>query len=101
MQYFVIGDEDTVLGFGMVGVDGKTVSTKQEAEDAFNIAIKNGNIGIIIITERVAELIRHLVDRYIFTENFPLIVEVPDRNGPISGKPGIREMVNIAIGIKL
>jgi vacuolar-type H+-ATPase subunit F/Vma7 len=41
------------------------------------------------------------VDRYLFTEMFPLIVEIPDRKGPLAGKPGIREMVNIAIGIKL
>jgi len=101
MQYFVIGDEDTVLGFGMVGVKGKIVNTKQEAEDAFRTALENSETGIIIITERVAELIRHMVERYVFTEQFPLIVEIPDRNGPVSDKPGIREMVNMAIGIKL
>ena len=50
---------------------------------------------------RVADLIRPQVDRFIFTRNFPLIVEIPDRQGPLSGKPGIREMVNQAIGIKL
>jgi len=41
------------------------------------------------------------VDRYMFTQSFPLIVEVPDRLGPVAGKAGIREMVNQAIGIKL
>jgi len=55
----------------------------------------------VIITERVAELIRPLVDRYVFAQSFPLIVEIPDRLGPVAGRPGTREMVNQAIGIKL
>ncbi|MBN1696378.1 MAG: V-type ATP synthase subunit F [Spirochaetales bacterium] len=101
MKYFVIGDEDTVLGFGMVGVRGAVVTNGREAEDAFNEALKETDVGIVIITERIAELIRPLVDRYLFTEKFPLIVEIQDRKGPVAGKPGIREMVNMAIGIKL
>ncbi|MBN2533210.1 MAG: V-type ATP synthase subunit F [Spirochaetales bacterium] len=101
MNYFVIGDEDTVLGFGLVGVKGSTVQDKEQAEEAFRTALEDKDTGIIIITERIAELIRHLVDRYLFTERFPLIVEIPDREGPVTGKPNIREMVNVAIGIKL
>jgi V/A-type H+-transporting ATPase subunit F len=101
MKYYVIGDEDTVLGFGMVGVRGKMVSGPQEAERAFRSALENKEIGIVIITERAAEFIRPAIDRFLFTENFPLIVEIPDRMGPVSGRPSIREMVNTAIGIKL
>jgi V/A-type H+-transporting ATPase subunit F len=101
MNYFVIGDEDTVLGFGLVGVKGSTVRNKDEARAAFQSALSEKDTGIVIITEQIAELIRPLVDRYLFTERFPLIVEIPDREGPLSGKPNIREMVNEAIGIKL
>jgi V/A-type H+-transporting ATPase subunit F len=101
MKYYIIGDEDSVLGFGMVGVRGEIVTKQKEAEAAFTSALEDHDIGIVIITERIADLIRPLVDRYLFTEMFPLIVEIPDRKGPLAGKPGIREMVNIAIGIKL
>ena len=100
MKYFIIGDENTVLGFGMVGVQGRTVQNRDQADAAFRIALEDNDVGIIIITERVAELIRPQVDRYIFSKQFPLIVEIPDRLGKIEGKPGIREMVNEAIGIK-
>jgi V/A-type H+-transporting ATPase subunit F len=101
MKYYIIGDEDTVLGFGMVGVKGQAVSSAREAESAFLSVLKDSEVGIIIITERTADMIRKLVDRYLFTESFPLIVEIPDRKGAVSGRPGIREMVNQAIGIKL
>jgi len=101
LKYFIIGDEDAVLGFGMVGVEGRTSVTKEDAEDAFSAALEDNDVGIIIITERTAELIRPLVDRYIFTEQFPLIVEIPDREGRMQSRPSLREMVNTAIGIKI
>lgn len=101
MKYFVIGDDDTVLGFGMVGVQGKSASNQREADDAFESALADRDIGIVIITERIAELIRPKVDRFIFSEQFPLIVEIPDREGRLAGKPGIHEMVNKAIGVSL
>jgi len=101
MKYFVIGDEDTVLGFSMVGVKGLAVQNPEEAYSAFQTALETKDTGIIIINERVAELIREQVDQFIFKQEFPLIVEIPDRIGKIHGKGNIREMVNEAIGIKL
>ncbi|MBT3275620.1 MAG: Vacuolar H+transporting two-sector ATPase F subunit [Spirochaetales bacterium] len=101
MRYFSIGDEDTVLGLNLAGVEGAIVHNPQEASDAFDAAIEDREIGIIVITERIAELIRSRVDRFIFAEQFPLILEIPDRAGKLEGKPGLREMVNNAIGISL
>lgn len=101
MKYYVIGDEDTVLGFGMVGVEGAVAGSVAEAEDAFDNALENPEIGILVVTERAAELIRPRVDRILFTDTFPLIVEIPDRLGRMAGRPTIRETVNTAIGIKL
>lgn len=101
MKYYVIGDEDTVLGFGMGGVRGTGVHDRASAEEAFRQAIAEPNIGILIITEKIADYIRSTVDQYLFSERFPLILEIPDREGPKEGRTGIREMVNAAIGIKL
>jgi len=101
MKYSIIADEDTVLGFGMVGVSGRSVRNPDEAQQAFRATLGDKDTGIIIITERVADMIRPLVEKYLFTQSFPLIVEIPDRKGRPPGRPGIREMVNTAIGIKL
>jgi len=101
MKYYVIGDEDTVLGFSMVGVRGTGVHDRASAEEAFHRVIAEADVGILIITERVADHIRPAVEQYLFTDRFPLILEIPDRQGPKEGRTGIREMVNAAIGIKL
>ncbi len=55
MRYYVIGDEDTVLGFGMVGVRGTVVRDRASAEEAFRQAIAERDIGILIITEKIAD----------------------------------------------
>lgn len=101
MRYFVIGDEDTVLGLGLVGVRGQVVSDADEARSALKNVIGDGETGIVLITERVADSIRDLVDSYVMTEDFPLILEVPDRHGHGEGRPTLREVVNNAIGISL
>lgn len=101
MRYSIIGDEDTVLGFGMVGVSGKVATSADEAQRAFQAILEDKETSIIIITEKVADMIRPTVDNYLFTVNFPLIVEIPDRHGTKAGRPGVREMVNAAIGLKL
>jgi len=54
MRYFVIGDEDAVLGFGLVGVQGQAASTPEEAQRAFGLALQDKEVGIVIITERAA-----------------------------------------------
>jgi len=101
MRYYVIGDEDTVLGFSMAGVQGTVVHDRVSAEAAFQHALSGQNVGILIITERIADYIRSTVEQYLFSERFPLILEIPDREGPKQGRTSIREMVNAAIGIKL
>ena len=101
MKYSIIGDEDTVLGFGMVGVSGKVAENADEAKRAFQALLEDKETSIIIITERIADMIRSTVDKYLFTVSFPLIVEIPDRNGTKPGRPGIKEMVNTAIGLKI
>ena len=101
MKYAIIGDEDTVLGFEMVGVSGSVVHDAEEAQRAFTSLLEDKEVGIVIITECVADMIRTTVDKYLFTMSFPLICEIPDRTGRSPDRPNIREMVNAAIGIKL
>jgi Archaeal/vacuolar-type H+-ATPase subunit F len=99
MEYYVIGDEDTVLGFSLVGVSGTACHTADEAKIAWEHVLENKNFAIIIITEDVASLIRETVDRFLFSESFPLVVEIP-RRGEKSSRD-LRALVNDAIGVAL
>lgn len=100
MRYFVIGDEDTVLGFSLVGTRGLVATNAKEATSALQKALDDRENGIIIITQDIADLIRPEVDHYMFTETFPLIVEIPNRfTGGVSRD--LRSLVNAAIGVSL
>ena len=101
MKYAIIGDEDAIIGFGILGVPGKIAVNAEEAQKAFAAIIEDKDTGIIIITEKIADMIRPIINKYLLTSNFPLVIEIPDRNGAKEDRPSIKEMVNTAIGIKL
>lgn len=100
MKYFVIGDEDTVLGFSLVGVFGMQATDAFQAKIAWDKAIEDPQVGIIIITDEVASLIRPIVERYLFSETFPLVVEIPSPRSK-DGHTDLRTLVNKAIGVSL
>ncbi|WP_320127386.1 V-type ATP synthase subunit F [uncultured Sphaerochaeta sp.] len=100
MQYFVIGDEETVLGFSLVGVFGMQATNAEQAQRSWDKALEDPENGIIIITENVADMIRPVVDRYLFSESFPLVVEIPQAHSDGKQKD-LRALVNQAIGVSL
>jgi V/A-type H+-transporting ATPase subunit F len=101
MKFYVIADENTVAGFKLVGLEGEAVESAEGAREALEKAFESKETGIIIITERVADSIREEIEDFTFGHAFPLIIEVPDREGPVEGRMSIREMVNTAVGVKI
>ena len=101
MSYYVIGDEDTVLGFSLVGIPGNVVDSVDQAREAFIAAVKDQAATIVVLTEKVGEMIRPQVQQQVFRMAFPLVVEIPDRNGPLPGKKPISQMITEAIGVKI
>lgn len=100
MKYYIIGDEDTVLGFSLVGLEGCSVSTEDQARKAFEKALENEENQIILITEDVSDMMSDLVNKYLFSESFPLIVLLPSsKEGKY--KKDLRQLVNEAIGVSL
>ena len=101
MKFFVLGDKDTVLGFELAGVTGKVVQDADEVREGLREAFEDNSLGIIIIPERLADLARQDVDQYTYKTSFPLIIEIPDRMGPIEGRGSVRDMIRSAVGIHL
>ncbi len=101
MKFFVIGDEDTVVGFRLVGVGGVACSTAEEATHALQAALKNKEIGVILITEEIASQMRDEVEARLYGMGFPLVLEIPDRRGPSPQRLRIEDVVRRAIGIAI
>ena len=101
MKFFIIGDEYTVLGYSLIGMKGVVVNNAEEASDALNLAIQDGNIGIILITQRIASLIQPQVDSARLGMSIPVVLEIPDKQGPMEGRESAMNIIRRLIGIKV
>ena len=101
MKSFVMGDEETVLGFRLVGVRGKVVEGREQALSALKEAVSEKETGIVLITEKIAAGIRDEVDARLYGIGFPLVLEIPDSSGPDPGRLDIEEVVRKAIGVSI
>lgn len=101
MKLFVIGDDQTVLGYRLVGVEGRVAEGSEEALAALRQAVENKEIGVVLITEKIAAGIRDEVEARLYGLGFPLVLEVPDATGPDPSRLDIEEVVRKAIGVSI
>lgn len=102
MKYFALGDSETLLGFSLAGVDGALVTTPEEAKVRFEQIISDPEIGVLIITTPIAQMIREQVDAYMLRASFPLVVELPSPFELGSTAPtDLKKLASRAIGVKL
>ena len=50
MNFHVIGDHDTLVGYRFSGVGGEAAETPEEAHDAFQRAIARRDIAVLLVT---------------------------------------------------
>ena len=99
-RYFVIADEDTALGFRAAGVPGVSVESRQGALDALEGA-SGRNVGLILITEEVADMVRQEVDALRLRGTVPMVVEIPGPDGPMEKRRSLTDLIREAIGVKV
>lgn len=101
MNFYCIGDEDTVRGFRLAGVAGRAVASAPEAAGVLKQAAAHAEHGIVIVTQPVASWMREQVDALRLERDHPLLVEIPGPAGPLAGRRTLRQLVHSAIGIRL
>ena len=101
MRYFVISDNtDTHVGLRLAGIEGVIARSREEGLEAIGKALQDPTIGILLITEGLAELCADKLAPLKMTSRTPLIVEIPDRHGQ-RNKDAIGKYIREAIGVKL
>jgi V/A-type H+/Na+-transporting ATPase subunit F len=101
MNFFCIGDYDTVAGFRLAGISGQVVTSPERAVAVLEKMSANADIGIVIITEKLAEEIREKIETMRQSRERPLIVEIPDSSGPLAGRKSLRDFVEEAVGMRI
>jgi V/A-type H+-transporting ATPase subunit F len=102
MKFFLISDNiDTQAGMRLAGIESVVVHTAEEVGDALQTALQSKDLGIVLITEKLAGLIPARLSELKLSRELPLVVEIPDRHGTGREKNSITRYVNESLGIKL
>lgn len=101
MKVMVIGHTDAVRGFALVGVQGHIATTAEEVNTALDAALHDASIGIVLITEDAAALVRQRVNQLVARTTVPLVMEIPGPGGPPADRQTLSEMVQRTTGIRL
>ena len=102
MRYFLVCDNiDTQMGMRLAGIDGVVVHTKQEVHQAVNDALADKSTGVLIITEKLANLCPDLIYDLKLNLSSVLVVVIPDRHGTGRSPDSITRSIREAIGVKL
>jgi vacuolar-type H+-ATPase subunit F/Vma7 len=99
---YVIGDNDMLTGFRLVGVEGVEVTSLDETQKALNDALNRTDIAVLIIHDVFSNepSIRERIDKVRLERMTPLIVEVPSSKGT-SNRAQLSDIISKILGIKV
>jgi V/A-type H+-transporting ATPase subunit F len=102
MIFYLISDNiDTRAGMRLAGIEGAVAHTAEEIENALESALLSQDLGIILITEKLAKLIPEKMSELKLSKRLPLVVEIPDMHGTARKKNSITQYVNESLGLKI
>ena len=101
MDFFVLGEEEIIIGFDVVGIQGKVVSTREEALYGFREAKNLPGLKALIMTEDVCSFIEEEVTAWNLSGQFPLLVEIPGIQGRREGKKSLLQSIREAVGVSV
>lgn len=101
VPYHIIADKDTELGFRFAGVPGAVVTNRDEALAAFDAALKERGLVILILTEQVAEMLDAEVTAHKLTATPPYIATIEDIWGKRGKRRTLEQLIFDAVGVKI
>ena len=106
MEIALIGDRHTVHGFRLAGIKRTFLIEELKTSDIRETlrSLFNGDIGLILITEKAAAEIKGALDEMNrFRKGImPIILEIPDSGGPLVGKTDpMRGLIKRTVGFEI
>ncbi len=102
MLGYVIGDEDMVTGFKLVGIDGIEVDSVNETVRALDKALSRNDLSIIILSEEFSTdpHLQATIEKVRSQRKETLIVELPGSRG----KPAeikMSDLISKILGVRI
>ena len=114
MQYFFLGDEELVIAFSFIGINGLAVKNSEEAVSAFRHITEGilsedsdlpdfvqevNDCQVLILTEETADWLGDYMINWQLSGHYPLLVEIPGIAGRHEGRKTLVESIREAIGL--
>jgi V/A-type H+-transporting ATPase subunit F len=101
MRLAAFCDNDTAVGMRLAGVNDLFIPNG-DTLDVWNKITERDDIGILFITEKIAEDLGKYLKEYRIRNNIPIIVEIPDKKGRISEHVDfVSHLIKKAVGIEV
>jgi len=102
MLGFVIGDNDMVTGFRLVGVEGVEVTSAAEAGQSLDKALERADLAIVIISEEFSAQpqLHERIEKMRREHREPLIVEIPGNKGKPS-ETRMSDLISKTLGVRV
>ena len=101
MKIAAICDKDTAAGLQLAGIHELFVPNGNPVKILDEISERN-DIGIVFITEKIAEAIGKYLKEFRLQHDIPIIVEIPDKKGHLEDHEDfVLHLVKRAVGIDI
>ena len=102
MKMFLIAEHtDTFTGMRLAGVDGIIVHDSDSFKAAFENALADKDLGILLITDNLFNENSEIIIDKKLSLRTPLILSIPDRGSRAAVTDAIGAYIGEAIGVKL
>ncbi|MCK5759300.1 MAG: V-type ATP synthase subunit F [Clostridiales bacterium] len=102
MRFYLISDNvDTQKGMRLAGIEGVVVHGYDDVMRELDACMADNTLGIVLITEKLAEIVSVRLDGFRRDGHLPLVVIIPDRHGTQRSPDSITKYVRDAIGVKI
>jgi len=102
MKFFLISDNvDTLTGMRLAGIKGVLVHEREEILAAIEDACSNEDIGILLVTELLAEKVAEELKAVRLDATKPIVTIIPDRHGERRRSDYITSYIKESIGLKI
>jgi len=102
MKFFLLSDNvDTLTGMRLAGIKGILVHERKEVLAALEDACSRSDIGILLVTELLAEKVAEELKSVRLDSTKPIVTIIPDRHGERRRSDYITNYIKESIGLKI
>ncbi len=101
MDIIVLGSKEVVTLFSLGGIEGRIIENSESAVEELKIIGKSKKYGLVIVTEKVANWAKEMVDQLRFSKDLPIVVDIPDSSGHESISRVLPDYIRKIVGVKI